>query len=69
MYVGDIKLHLRSVTKGWVQRTKDLYEGLKEEMLKVKPELSVAKSGKEGQSMVEVTDPYLMRKLAGSCRE
>ena len=52
-----------------MQRTKDLYEGLKEEMLKVKLEPSVAESGKEGQSMVEVTNPYLMRKLAGSCRE
>ena len=69
MNVDDVTLHPRCVTKGLVQRTKDLYEGLKEEMLKVKLELSVAKSCKEGESMVEVTNPYLVQKPSSFCRE
>ena len=48
---------------------RDLYGFLKAEMNQVKLELSVAKSGKQGKSKVEVSNPYQMEKLRWFCRE
>ena len=57
--VADMKLHARGASVGMLDIMRDPYTFLKVEMMKSRLELSVIKGGKEGKSMIEVSNLYL----------
>ena len=65
-YVDDIKWYLR-LSYDLLDRTKELHALLMQEFSSFKLELSVTRSGKEGNSKLEVSSPHAMERLEGFC--